>query len=260
MFNDIVIERDGRVGTIRINRANFSNAFAYTTYSEIKLSIDQLEADDGIGAIVITGAGKHFSAGGDIKRFKEIIDSKEYLSEENMAYTTQMTKAIKYCAKPTIAMVNGVATGAGFSLALACDFRAVSEKTKLIMGFISMGLPGDTGSIYFLTKLIGVERASKMMMSGEPVTGRQAMDIGLATLYAEAEDFEKATYVFAANLANKPTSVIAKQKALLNKYFYSDLPQYYEDETSLMAEASRESAFATAVNAYLVGENPLFNK
>ena len=117
--------------------------------------MNTLGARDDVGVIVITGAGKHFSAGGDIKRFKMLVDTKTYLKAEDIEAVSAMPISIRNCPKPVIAMVNGVATGAGLSCALACDFRIVEPSSKMIMAFVNMGLCGDNESIYTLTRLLG---------------------------------------------------------------------------------------------------------
>lgn len=160
-YKTILIDVKDRVATVTINRPELSNAFAPETYGEIGDAAASLGDRPDVGAIVITGAGKHFSAGGDIKRFKYLIDQKLYLDADSVAKVgRQMVSGIRRCPKPVIAMINGVATGAGLSCALACDFRVVDPRSKMIMGFINMGLSGDNGSIYNLVRLIGPEKPS----------------------------------------------------------------------------------------------------
>ena len=260
MYTSIKTSVTGRVATITLNRPEVSNALRYESYGEVRDAVNQFSADPAIGAIVITGEGKHFSAGGDILRFKQLIESETYLGAENIVYAGEMTKAIRRSSKPVIAMVNGVSTGAGLSLCLACDYRIVDSTSRLIMGFIKLGLPGDTGSIYLLARMIGVERASKMMMTGETVQGEDAVAMGLATMCAGEGELAKATYDFANQLAGMPAKAIARQKKLLAGYFFKDLDAYYEDEATSMAEASREPDFAEAVYGFLERRQPEYNK
>jgi 2-(1,2-epoxy-1,2-dihydrophenyl)acetyl-CoA isomerase len=220
-----------------------------------------LNTNPDVGAIVLTGKGKHFSSGGDIQRFKMLIETKQYLGVENIALADEMASALRNCAKPVIAMVNGVATGAGLSCALACDFRVVSPSSKLIMGFINMGLPGDTGSIYMLLRLLGPERASKMMMTGDIVAGEEAVACGLASILAAEGELEETTYAFAKKLAAKSNVAMAAQKRLINKYFYGEeLEAFYKDEQREMVDASHLPDFTEAVYAFLDKRKPVFNK
>lgn len=257
-YKNILLSKEDRVAVITHNRPEASNAFARDSYAEIRSAILSCEEDPDIGCIVITGAGKHFSAGGDIVRFKMLIDTEQYLTAEGISFAGEMTTAIRRCKKPVIAMVNGVATGAGLSLALACDFRFVTPKSKMIMGFINMGLPGDTGSLYFLPRLIGVPRATELMMTGRPVGGEEAVAIGLANRLCEIDELEQDTMAFAKKLAHAPSKALAKQKSMVNTLFFNRLDEYSAIEASDMAECSRSHDFAEAVNAYLEKRSPVF--
>lgn len=259
MYQYIEVATADRVATIRLNRPEVMNAFHTDEYGEIKTAVEKLGADPDVGAIVITGNGKNFSAGGDIKRFKQLIDSKTYLIGKNIIYAGTMAKAIRECPKPVIAMINGAAAGAGFSCAMACDFRVVDAKSKLVMAFINMGLCGDTGSIYLLMKAAHPEQAYKMMMTGEPVRGPEAVEMGIATILAEEGKLEETTYAFAKKLAYRSTAAIAAQKKLINKYFYK-MAEWWQDEADEMVALSKEPDFAEATYAFLEKRQPVYNK
>ena len=261
MYEFIEITQDGRVATLTLNRPESLNAISQAVANEVTSSMKALDADESVGAIVITGKGKHFCAGGDIKRMKKLIDSKTYLTADSIADCDDMATAIRYCSKPVIAMVNGTATGAGCSVAMACDFRFVAPSSKLGMAFINLGLPGDTGGIYLLNRLVGPARAVKIMMTGEPVPGEEAVKIGLATELVPEEQLAEATYAFAKKLAYKSASGIAEQKKIINKYFFGqDMMDYYLDEQAGMVYASQQPDFTEAVNAFLEKRKPEFNK
>ena len=261
MYKNILTELSGRVGTITINRPEFANAINGDTVLEITEAVNVFDKDPAVGAVVITGAGKHFSAGGDINRFKMLIETEQFLQTENIANADRMASAIRNCSKPVIAMINGVATGAGLSVALACDFRVVSPSSKMSMGFVNMGLPGDTGSIYFLVRLLGVSAAEKMMMRGEMYKGEELYKMGLATILAEEGCLAEETYKFAEILSAKSAAAIAAQKRMVNKYFFGDeLESFYLDEQAEMTAASRLPDFKEATYAFLEKRKPEFNK
>ncbi|MBR4165001.1 MAG: enoyl-CoA hydratase/isomerase family protein [Lachnospiraceae bacterium] len=260
MFQDILTEQKGRIGIITINRPQVSNALARTTYGEIRRAVEDYEKDDSIGAILITGKGKHFSAGGDIVRFKQLIDSGVFLEEGPIEEAFQMSRAIRLCSKPVTAMINGVATGAGLSIALACDFRTGTAKSKLVMAFVKMGLSGDTGAIYFLNKLLGAGKAAEMIMTGTPVAGEEAFRLGLLNRLSEEDSLEADTMEFVGTLANMPHFAIRKQKELINDFFYKDLDEFSGPETKAMSACSRTADFKEAVNAFLEKRAPEFNK
>jgi len=257
-YKHILLDVKEKIATITLNRPQFGNALAKESYGEIGDAVLACEKDDSVGAIVIRSTGKHFSAGGDILRFKQLIDSKEYLSAEGILYAGGMTTSIRRCEKPVIAMVQGIATGAGCSLAVACDFRVATRSTKFVMGFIKLGLTGDTGSMYLLHKLVGIAKASEMLMLGDPVGGEDAFRIGLITKLAEEDELEAVTYALARRLANAPTQALRLQKKSLMEFFYQDLDAYSIRESEYLAQTSRTADFEEAVNAFLGKRAPVF--
>lgn len=238
-YQYILVDVKDRIATVTINRPEYSNAFARESYYEIADAMNTLGARDDVGVIVITGAGKHFSAGGDIKRFKMLVDTKTYLKAEDIEAVSAMPISIRNCPKPVIAMINGVATGAGLSCALACDFRIVEPSSKMIMAFVNMGLCGDNESIYTLTRLLGPDKAELMMMTGDAYKGEQCVKIGLATVLAEDGKLAETTYALAAKLAAKSSTAHASQKRLIRKYFYGDMEKFAKDEGMEIAANSR---------------------
>jgi len=258
MYKQILLSVENKVATITLNRPEVSNAFATDSYREIAEAIEECSANEAVGAIVITGAGKNFSAGGDIQRFKKLIETKEYLQGAGIEKAGKMGLAARSCPKPTIAMVNGAAAGAGCSLALACDFRIVTGNSKLAMSFINVGLSGDTGGLYYLQKIVGIAKASEMMMLGSPVGGEEAVRIGLATTLAEEGKLAEVTTKFAQKLANKPLFAIKRQKELMMEFFYENIAAYSVKEREYMVECSRTADFAEAVNAFLEKRTPNF--
>lgn len=259
MSGDVTYVLEDGIATITINRPEFSNALSKDLYGELKDYFEQCGEDDTVRAVVLTGAGKHFSAGGDIKRFKRLIETEEYLREDNVSQAGAMGAAIRRCPKPTIAMVNGTAAGAGCSIALACDFRVVSPSSRFVMAFIKMGLSGDTGGIFYLTKLVGVGKATEMLMLGTPVDGKEALRLGLASRMAEHDDALQAeAHRLAAKLAASPLQAIQRQKALINTFFYQELEAFTRQEVAYMVECSQTEDFKEAVYAFLEKRPPNF--
>ena len=156
-------------------------------------------------------------------------------------------------------MINGVATGAGLSCALACDFRIVEPSSKMIMAFVNMGLCGDNESIYTLMRLVGPDKAELMMMTGDAYKGEQCVKTGLATILAEDGKLAETTYALAAKLASKSSTAHAGQKRLIRKYFYGGMENFAKDEGIEMAAASRQPDFTEAVNAFIEKRMPAYN-
>lgn len=252
-----VLLRD-KVATLALNRPEVSNAFSFDTYLEVRDAVERLGRDQNVGAIVITGKGKNFSAGGDIHRFRRLIDEKVFIQDQGVTATGKMSIAVRRCPKPVIAMVNGAAAGAGCGLALACDFRVMTEKSRLIMAFSNMGLSGDTGGMYYLERLVGTGKTIQMMMLGEPMGGAEAHRLGVANVLAGLEELEAETYALASKLAHRPLYALARQKAAINALFYSDIDKVIVQESEDMQACSRTNDFNEAVTAFLEKRAPEF--
>lgn len=191
--------------------------------------------------------------------FKMLVDTGAYLKAEDIEAVSAMPMSIRNCPKPVIAMINGVATGAGLSCALACDFRIVEPSSKMIMAFVNMGLCGDNESIYTLMRLVGPDKAELMMMTGDAYKGEQCVKTGLATVLAEDGKLAETTYALAAKLASKSSTAHAGQKRLIRKYFYGGMENFAKDEGIEMAAASRQPDFTEAVNAFIEKRMPAYN-
>ena len=251
MYTTILYEVKNNIGFITLNRPEVGNAMIPDSYREIKDALVRAGADEGVRSILITGTGRFFSAGGDIKRFKSLIQSEDFIKEENILAAGQMAIAAKKCPKPIVAQVNGAAAGAGCCLALACDFRVMDPKSKLSMAFIKLGLSGDTGALYHLEKLVGVAKATQMMMTGDPISAEEAYSLGLTTILADEGKLADESLKLAEKLAASPGFAIARQKELIYEYFYGDFESYLQKEAKFMAESSRTQDFSIAVDAFL---------
>lgn len=258
MYQHIKLTVENHIGMITLNCPEKANPISPSVYAEIKDGICSCTIQDDVRVIVLTGAGKHFSAGGDIREFKELIETETYIEERSIQLAGDTAETIRTCKKPVIAMINGTAAGAGASLALACDFRVMEPESRLSMAFINMGLPGDTGGIYYLQKLLGTARTTELVMLGRPVKGEEAYRIGLANRLAPSGELRKVTMELAELLAQKPMLAIQRQKELMLQFFYKDIRLFTEKESEYMVECSRSEDFAEAVNAFLEKRKPVF--
>jgi 2-(1,2-epoxy-1,2-dihydrophenyl)acetyl-CoA isomerase len=257
MYKTILIDIKNKVGTITLNRPEVSNAFSVESYEEIRNALQELDKNDDVGSIVLTGTSKNFSAGGDIKEFKEYIEDETYIPYNPVITAGRMSKAVRECTKPVIAMINGAAAGAGCSLALACDFRFMTAKSSLVMAFITLGLSGDTGGLYYLEKLVGIGKMTELMMTGAPLAGIEAEKLGVAKL-VDDDKLEESTYKFAQRLAKGPLFAFKTQKAIFNELFYKDMDKVFALEAQGMYETSRSEDFKEAVDAFLNRRKPEF--
>ena len=256
----VLLTKAGHVATLAFNSPENGNALDFDMYEALNDKLALCEADEDIRVVIVTGTGKHFCAGGDIRQFKERIAKGIYLTTEELSYAANTAYRIRNFKKPVIAMVNHAAAGAGFSIACACDFRIVTPKTSFIMAFVNVGLCTDTAGLYLLGKLIGPGRMSEIMMTGRPVGGEEAAQIGLATRCVPEEELAEATSSFAAELAKGAGKAISCQKELINKYFYNgDFPSYMADEAQANHLCSKSADFEEAVDAFIEKRRPAFS-
>ena len=260
MYQTILFNVENHIATISINRPEVGNAFGDQTYNEIRQALESCSQDNDVKAVVITGEGRFFSAGGDIKSFKEMIDKGQPVTEDMVKIAGAMGRAPKECSKPVIAMINGSAAGAGAALAMACDFRIMGENSSIVTAFINMAFPGDTGLIYYLHQALGTPRTMEHLVLGKPITADLAKDYGLVNLVVPDNQLKEATYKFAAKLTQLPTKVVGRQKAIINEYFYKDLEAFNAQEAKYMHQSATEPDHAEAVNAFLEKRKPEFGK
>lgn len=258
MFTDILYGVENHVATITLNRPEVMNAFSKIMYDEVICALRQSSDDPEVRAVVITGSGKNFCAGGDIRSFRHNIDEKVYLTEAAVIKTGTMAMAVRQCSKPVVAMVNGTAAGAGGGIALAADFRVLTPESTLTMAFINLGLTGDTTAFYALARMVGTAKALEIMMLGAPINGEKAEELGLVSKMSEKNSLSEVTYKLADRLAKGPTKAYAKQKEILFQFFFSDLEEFSRVEAHNMRESSMTSDFDEAVNAFLVKRRPDF--
>lgn len=259
MYEYILLDQKDAVATITLNRPEAGNAFASAEYDEVRRAVEDCGREASVRVVVVTGAGKFFSAGGDVKKFKERLDAGEALPREGVLAAGAMTDAVRQCPKPVVAKVNGAAVGAGCALALACDFRVMTPKSRLGMGFINMGFSGDSGGIYFLERLVGLARMTELVFLGDLVGGEEAFRLGLASRLAPEGELDRVTEKLAAELAAKPTQAIGRQKRLFYEFFFRDLPQFNLREADLMCESQRSADHREAVAAFLEKRPPRFS-
>ena len=246
------------IALVTLNREEFSNAFTPDMMREVSAIMNYCSTADEVRVVVLTGAGKHFCSGGDVKQFKAQIDAGIPLPEEGVILGGKMAESVRKCDKPVIAKVNGIATGAGGALALACDFRVMTPKSKLIGGFVKMGYCGSSCGWYYMSRLIGLARTNEFYMLGNPMDGTEAFKLGLANRLAEEGTLDQVTQELANTLANSATTAIGYQKRMVNLINYSDLPYLMELERNYMVKCSMTQDHKEAVYAFFEKRAPKF--
>jgi 2-(1,2-epoxy-1,2-dihydrophenyl)acetyl-CoA isomerase len=201
------IERaaSGAVATITLNRPEKLNAFSGTMREDLVAALRATESDDAIRAVIITGAGRAFCAGGDVEFMSRLQETNDTTTFRGLLDAGRdIVLEIASMTKPVIAAVNGVAAGAGCNLALACDYRIVSDAAKFSESFVKIALHPDWGGTWLLPRLVGKARALELLLTGRMVDASEALAIGLADRVVPATDLEKETATLAATFAAAP--------------------------------------------------------
>jgi 2-(1,2-epoxy-1,2-dihydrophenyl)acetyl-CoA isomerase len=254
MFETISYETRGKTAWITLNRPDKLNAFNAVMHKEMAAAIKEAGKDDSVRALVITGAGRAFCSGQDLSESPEGADYSDILRK---GYNP-MVKALVGLEKPVIGAINGVAAGAGMSLALACDFRIASEKASFIEAFIHVGLVPDAGSMYFLPRLVGHAKAMELAVLGDKVNAAQAKEFGLVNKLVSEEDFVMEVETFAEKLAHMPTKAIGLIKRYINKSWESDLNEVLEYEAQAQKIAGESHDHQEGLAAFLEKRKPSF--
>jgi len=254
-YETILFEVNNNIASITLNRPDVYNAFNEQQSADIIDALKKCEKDKSVRVLVITGAGKAFCSGQDLK---SIAGTKRSLSESIYKRYNPMIKAIRNLPMPVICKLNGVAAGAGCSLALACDFIIASENATLIEVFINVGLVLDSGSSYFLPRLVGSARAFEMSTMGTKVQAAQALEWGMVNRVVKTEELDSETIKIAEYYSKAPTKAIAMIKRMMNKSFHSDLDTMLEYEAYCQEIAGRSEDYSEGVAAFVEKRKPDF--
>jgi 2-(1,2-epoxy-1,2-dihydrophenyl)acetyl-CoA isomerase len=246
------VERDGALTVITLDRPDVLNAFDETLTSSLSAAILGTAGDASVRAVVITGAGRAFSAGQDLRdRAMQVESGAELrLGDELRRRYHPLIAAIRQMRKPVVAAVNGVVAGAGLGVAVACDVRVAAASASFRAAWSRIGLVPDAGSAYFLPRIVGWGRAMDMILTGEPVDANDALRIGLVTRVWPDEEFADAWRKYANTLAEGATEAYALSKEGLNAAWDRDFASFLELESSLQDRAGRTNDYAEGVRAF----------
>jgi 2-(1,2-epoxy-1,2-dihydrophenyl)acetyl-CoA isomerase len=254
MYETIVYSVQNGVAWITLNRPGTLNAFIAQMNREVTHAIKAASISDGVRCIVITGEGRGFCSGQDLSEVDEKMDHGQVL---RMHYGP-MIRQIYQCEKPIIAAVNGVAAGAGFSLALACDFRLLSDLASFINAFIHIGLIPDSGNSYFLTRLVGEAKALEISVLGEKITADQALALGLATRVISSDNWNAEITQFAERIAALPTKAVGLIKRTIKAAGEQSFTDYLEEEAQGQRIAGLTIDHREGVQAFMGKRKPNF--
>ncbi len=251
-MSEVLTERDGGVLTLTLNRPDVFNAFNAAMHAALHEALTEA-ADPAVRAVVITGAGRGFCAGQDLKEFAEMPESIRERLEQT--YHPNI-RAIRALEKPVLAAVNGPCAGAGLSLACACDIRIAADAATFVPGFIGIGLVPDSGGSWFLHRVLGFARAFEWMSSNRKLTAVEAQAWGLVS--EVTDDLPARAAELAADYAARPTRGIGLTKRLFEHAYTASLDEQLELEAALQQEATGTADFAEGVAAFLEKRPPRF--
>ena len=251
---------DGGVAVLTLDRPDVLNAFNDDLGVALLEAVRKASAVDDVRCIVITGAGRAFSAGEDLGALSAQYErgAVPELGDTLVNRYNPLIRELRAAPKPVIAAVNGVAAGAGASLALACDFRIASEDAKLVLAFIRVGLVPDSGALWFLAKMVGAARALELGASGHPVDAQRGLELGLFSQVVPRDDFEATWRAFAGRLATMATHAFALTKQLTNEALDRSLDEQLDAEVAAQTSAGRSDDHLEGVRAFFDKRPPGF--
>lgn len=251
---EVETSRDGAVLTVTLNRPDVLNALNAATHEALAAALKEARADD-VRAVVLTGAGRGFCVGQDLTEFR---DEAGDIGARLRSHYHPNIRAIRRLEKPVIAAVNGAAAGAGLSLACVCDLRIAADEATFVPAFVNVGLVPDSGSTFFVTRLVGQARAFEWLCSGRRLTAAEAHQWGVVSEVVEADGLQTRAAEVAKQLAGLPTRAIGMTKRLLDRAPTATLEDQLEWEAQLQTVATQTDDFREGVAAFLEKRPPSF--
>lgn len=254
-FKNILFERVGPVAVLTLNRPQALNALTFDMVREVQEALEQVESDRGIRALIITGAGRGFCSGQDLTS-RAPLDAD--IVQVYMDSFYQPISGIRRCRVPVVMAINGVAAGAGFSLALAGDILLASRSAKFIQLFSGVGLVPDIGSTYLLPRAIGRTRALRMMMTSEPLTAEMAVSWGVVSECVDDEGLLPAAHALAARLAAGATQALVATRGLIDEGDDRDFEGQFRRELEVQQTMRASHDAREGVAAFIERRRPVF--
>lgn len=259
MERELVEAQVDGVAKLTLNRPDRLNALSTEIMEGLLEALPRLAADSSIGAVVLTGAGRAFCSGGDVKSMAEGANTRSpEQAVKHLRGRMEVSRLLHEMAKPTIAMINGAAAGAGLSLALACDLRIASTSARFVTAFARVGFSGDFGGSYFLSKLVGTGKARELYFTSEPLDAQQALSLGIANRVVADGELDEATMALARSFARGPRIALGLMKQNFNAAEDGSLTELLDLEAKRMIEAGRTKDHQEAARAFIEKRAPVF--
>jgi 2-(1,2-epoxy-1,2-dihydrophenyl)acetyl-CoA isomerase len=257
-YDFVLIERDASVATVTLNRPDAFNAFNLQMGRELFDAVLEVDEDPDVRCVVVTGAGKAFCAGGDVREFVESLPRIGIHLKQLTTYFHGAVSRLNRSAKPVIMALNGIVAGGGLAFALAGDVVVASESARFTLAYSKIGATPDGSSTYFLPRLVGLRRAMELYLTNRVLTAREALDWGLVTRVTPDAELRPAVHALARELAQGPTRAFAEAKRLLHRSTHESLETQMELEAQAIAASGHTEDFREGVTAFAAKRTPEF--
>lgn len=254
-LSSVSITLKENIGIITLNRPDCLNAMNSELVEDFHTALIELTASKDIRVIILTGAGRAFCAGGDLRYIESL--SGKVAQEAFIKRVGQMALAIRNCPKPVIAMVNGVTAGAGVNLMLACDIVCSSEKAKFIQSFVNVGLVPDCGGMYLLPQTVGLQKAKELMFTATPISAQEAKTLNMVMHVFSAEELIIQTEKLAKKIASGAPKALALMKSMMNKT-YVDFEDFLTQEATTQVDCLNSKDCQEGIAAFKEKRSPKF--
>jgi len=255
----LLLDRADGVATITLNRPDSMNSLSVELKEALGTAIDEVSRDDSVRAVVLTGAGRGFCVGQDLREHAALLQANDPAPLNTVTeHYNPIVMGLATMPKPVIAAVNGMAAGAGAGIAFACDFRIASQKAGFLLAFANVGLTLDSGASWTLPRLIGYARAMALSLLAEPVTADAALDMGLVNAVVEPDHLLPVAHELAARLAAGPTAAYAAIKESISYAADATLAQALAKEAELQSAMGATDDHRTSTAAFVAKQKPEF--
>jgi 2-(1,2-epoxy-1,2-dihydrophenyl)acetyl-CoA isomerase len=256
---DLIETIEDGVATLTFNRPERMNALSTPIMEGLLHGLPRLAGDPAVRVIVLTGAGRAFCAGGDVKSMAEGGEQRSTAeATAHLRSRMEVSRILHELPKPTIAMINGPAAGAGLAFALACDLRIAGASARLVTAFVRVGFSGDFGGSFFITRLVGTAKARELYFTGRPVDAEEALSLGLVNRVVPDDQLGDATMELARSLAQGPQIALSLMKRNLNCAETSGLAELLDLEAANQVLTGRTEDHREAAKAFVEKRAPVF--